>query len=174
MKKADKVELVKNLTNELGSATAIVLVDYTGLTVAMQQDLKKKLSVIGARMLVAKNTLFKIAAESAKLDSGVTTDTVLSGQTALIITKEDPIAPLQVVAKFAQEFEIPNLKVGIVDGNFQDTNTLITLSKLPSKDLLSAQVVGAIAAPMYGIVGVLNANMQKLLSILKQASEKSQ
>src|SRR3989344_1751611 len=110
MKKAEKVILVENLTENLKGATSVVLIDYTGLSVKKQQDLKKRLKVVGAAMSVVKNTLFKIAGTGAKVDDQALTDQVLSGPVALVITKDDPIAPLQVISKFASEFEIPNLK----------------------------------------------------------------
>ena len=166
MKKAEKIKLVENLTENLKSATSVVLVDYTGLSVKKQQDLKKRLKEISASMEVVKNTLFKIAGNQAKVDNQALTDEVLTGPVALVITKEDPISPLQVISKFAQEFEIPNLKVGIVEGTFRGKDDLEKLAKLPSKEVLYAQVVGSISSPLYGIVGVLNANMQKLVYIL--------
>ena len=166
MKKTEKTIFVQNLTEELKSATSVVLVDYKGLTVKMQQDLKKRLKEIGATLSVVKNTLFKRAGKEAKIDEGTLSDTVLVGQTALVISESDPIAPLQVLYKFAKEFELPKFKVGIVEGSFQDKMSLETLSKLPSKEILLGQAVGTIASPLYGIVGVLNANMQNLLFIL--------
>lgn len=171
MKKAEKTIFVQNLTEELKNATSVVLVDYSGLTVKMQQDLKKRLKAIDARMEIVKNTLFKIAGKEAKISDGALSDTVLTGQTALVISEGDPIAPLQVLYKFAKEFEIPQFKVGVVEENFQDKASLEILSKLPSKEVLFEQVVGAIASPLYGVVGVLNANMQKLLYILKTKAE---
>ena len=88
------------------------------------------------------------------------------------MSEDDPIAVLQVVSKFSKEFDIPNLKVGIVEGSFENQENLVALSKLPSKDILYAQVVGAIGGPLYGIVGTLQANMTKLVYILDQASKK--
>ncbi|KKQ25345.1 MAG: 50S ribosomal protein L10 [Candidatus Woesebacteria bacterium GW2011_GWA1_37_8] len=172
MKKVEKTKIVSDLTENLKGATSVVLIDYTGLSVKKQQDLKKRLKVVGAGMEVVKNTLFKIAGTNAKVDESALTDEVLSGPVALVITKEDPIAPLQVISKFATEFEIPNLKVGIVEGTFRGKNDLEKLAKLPSKEVLYAQVVGSVSSPLYGIVGVLNANMAKLVYILKEASEK--
>ena len=172
MKKVEKTKIVSDLTENLKGATSVVLIDYTGLSVKKQQDLKKRLKVVGAGMEVVKNTLFKIAGTNAKVDEGALTDEVLSGPVALVITKEDPIAPLQVISTFATEFEIPNLKVGIVEGTFRGKNDLEKLAKLPSKEVLYAQVVGSVSSPLYGIVGVLNANMQKLVYILKEASQK--
>ena len=169
MKRAEKSIFVKNLTEELKGASSVVLVDYSGLNVKAQQDLKKKLRDVNAKMIVVKNTLFKLAGESAKMPKETLTDTVLTGPIALIVTEDDPIAPLSVLGKFAQEHELPQLKVGIVEGNFQDTETLVLLSKLPSKETLVTQAVGVIGAPVYGLLTVLNGNMQKLLSVLNQA-----
>lgn len=169
MKKAEKGFFVQNLTEELKEASSIVLVDHSGLNVKAQQELKKRLREVNAKMLVVKNTLFKLAGASAKVPKETLTDTALAGPTALVMTEDDPIAPLQVLGKFAQEHEIPQLKVGIIEGKFQDNEQLITISKLPSKEVLVGQAVGAIGSPLYGIVRVLQGNMQKLISILEQA-----
>ena len=172
MKKAEKTFFVQNLTEEIKSASSVVLVDYTGLSVKMQQELKSRLAEANAKMAVVKNTLFKIAGKNAKFPEDALTDTALSGPTAMIITEDDPLTPLQVLAKFAKEFEIPQLKVGIVEGAFQDKENLTALSKIPSKEALYAQVVGTMAQPLNSIVYTLQANMQNLISVLKQKSEK--
>jgi len=171
MKRSEKPFFVDNLTEELKSATSVVLVDYTGLTVKMQQDLKRALKEVGAKMFVAKNTLYRLAADKAKLPEGAFTDTVLTGPTAFILTEEDPIAPLQVIHKFTVEREIPQFKIGVVEGSFQDKDALSTLAKLPGKEALMSQAVGTIAAPMYGLVGVLQGNLQKLVYILTESSK---
>lgn len=167
MYKKDKPDFVQSLTNKLTGTTATLLVDYTGLGVKKQQDLKKKLKEAESAMFVAKNRLFRIAAKSADFPDELLTDEILSGQTAFITTKGDPISPIQIMAKFAKENEVPQFKVGVVEGLFQNKENLVRLSKLPSKDVLFAQTVGAIASPMYGVVGVMQANMQKLIYILK-------
>ncbi len=172
MKRQEKPFFVSNLTEELKSASSVVLIDYSGMNVKTQQELKKNLKEVGAKLIVVKNTLFALAAKEAKFTKKTTTDTVLKGQTALIVTEDDPIAPLQILAKFASEFEVPQLKVGVVEGSFQDKDALETLSKLPGKDVLLAQVVGSIGSPVYGLIGTLNAKMQELIYTLEQASKK--
>lgn len=167
MKKQEKIFFVENLTEELRSAKSVVLINYAGLSVKAQQELKKRLKEVGAKMLVVKNTLLKRAGEAAKVDKEIFTDSVLTGQTALVISEDDPIAPLGVLGKFAKEFEVPQFKVGLVEGSFQDTEALKKLSALPGKDALLGQLLGALMSPSYGLVGTLNANMQKLLFILK-------
>lgn len=168
MKKAEKSFFVQNLTEELKSAKSVILINFAGMSVKTQQELKKRLKEANARMLVVKNTLFRRAAKEAKMTKEVLTDTVLTGQTALILADNDPFAPLQVLGKFAAEFEVPRFKVGLIEGVFQDTDTLEKVSKLPGKNVLVAQAIGAIAAPMYGIVAVLQGNMQKLVYILEE------
>lgn len=169
--KQKKEQLVEKLSHELSGAAALVLVDYAGLTVKAQQDLKKRLKTVSAKMIVVKNTLLKIAGSSAKLTDEFLEDTALTGPTALVIASDDPIAPIQALASFAKEFELPHLKVGIVEGNFQNQQNLHKLATLPSKSQLQAQVVGAVSAPLYGLVGTLQGNSQKLVFILSEYSK---
>ncbi|MBI3443760.1 50S ribosomal protein L10 [Candidatus Woesebacteria bacterium] len=171
MKKTEKAIFVENLTEELKSAKSVVLVNYSGLSVKNQQELKKRLSEVGAKMLVVKNTLLKRAGEAAKIEKEVLSDSVLSGQTALIIANEDAISPLSVLGKFVKEFEVPSFKVGIVEGSFQDTDSLTRLSTLPGRDALLGQLLGILAQPEYGLVSTLNGNLQKLVFIIQNARE---
>lgn len=161
-----KENLVAELTTKLEKVSTLVLVDYAGLTVKAQQDLKKRLKTVDAKMVVVKNTLIKIAGEKANLPKEFTEDVALNGPTALVMTEGDPIAPIQAVAAFAKEFELPHLKIGVVDGKFQDKTNLLKLSTLPGKNVLEAQVVGALSSPLYGMVGVLQGNLQKLVYVL--------
>ena len=171
MKKQEKTFFIQNLTEELKDASSVVFINYSGLSVKKQQELKKLLRGVDAKMIVVKNTLLKIAGTDAKVPQESLSSDVLSGQTALVITQQDPISPLQILAKFSKEFETPQLKVGIIEGGFQDKESLIVLSKLPGKDALLSQSVGAIGAPLYGLIYSLSANMQKLIFLLNQKSQ---
>lgn len=170
MKKAEKILFVDNLTANLKAAKSFVLINYTGLSVKFQQELKKRLKEVGAKMLVVKNTLLKRASEAAKIEKEALTDEVLSGQTALVISEGDPISFIQVLGKFAKEFSVPQMKVGIVDGLFQDNETLMKLSILPEKSVLLSQLLSSLMSPSYGLVGTLNGNLQKLVYVLKEVS----
>jgi len=172
MKKAEKIFFVENLTEELKSAKSVVLINFAGMGVKAQQDLKRKLKEVGAKMIVVKNTLLRLAGKTAKIDAKILEDTVLSGQTALIIAGGDDIAPIQVLGNFAKEFETPQMKVGIVDGLFQSGEALVKLSSLPNRDALLGQLLGALMGPTYGLVGTLNGNLQKLVCVLERATVK--
>lgn len=171
MKKQEKTFFVDNLSQELKDAKSIYLVDYSGLSVSMQQDLKKRLKEADAKMIVVKNTLLKLAGKKAKVTDSVLEDSILTGQTALILALKDPVSPLSTLAKFTKEFEIPKLKVGIVEGSFKDKEELDILSKLPGKDVLLYQTVGVIGSPIYGLLGTLESNFQKLMYILESKSK---
>ncbi len=171
MKKSEKPFFVDNLTEELKSANGYVLVDFSGLTVKLQQELKKKLSEVNGKMIIVKNTLFRLSAEKAKAPNEIASDTVLQGPTALVLTEDDPISLLQVLSKFAKESEVPQLKVGIIEGVFQNKETLIKLSNLPGKTVLQSQLIWSLSAPLYAVTGILQGNIQKLLWILKSKAE---
>ena len=170
MNKQNKKDLVVSLTPKLKDAVSVLVVNYTGLSVSLQQILKSELKKVGSDMVVVKNTLIKRAGKEAGFSDEMLTDEILSGQTALIISKEDAVAPIQVIGKFAKENQIPQFKIGLVEGNVQDKEALLKISTLPTKDVLYSQVVGSLMSPMYGLVGTLNGNMQKLLYVLKEVS----
>jgi len=172
MKKTEKAFFVENLAEELKKAKSSILVNYSGLSVSMQQDLKKELKGVGARMLVVKNTLFKLAGEKAKIPQETLEDSVLEGQNALILADEDPIAPLQILANFSVKHETPQFRVGIVEGYYHNQEALEKLSKFSGKDALFGQVLGTIASPTYGLIGVLQNNLNSLVYILSEASKK--
>lgn len=170
MNRTNKSDLIKSLAPELKKATSIVFVNFAGLSVSLQQKLKLELKAVGSDMTVVKNTLIKLAGKEAGLNNEVLTDEVLSGQTALIMTEGDGVAPIQVLGKFVKENQVPQFKVGVIEGAFQNKEALLKISTLPTKDVLFSQVVGSLMSPMYGLVGTLNGNMQKLLYILKEVS----
>lgn len=172
MLKAQKITFVDNLKEDLKGATSVVLVNYAGLGVKAQQELKKRLSEVDSKMVVVKNTLLKRAEEEAGFEKEILTPEILSGQTALVISSGDPIAPIQIMGKFAKEFEVPKFKVGMVEGSFQNQESLTKLASLPGRDALLGQFLGTLMGLEYSLVGTLNGNLQKLVYVLDQASKK--
>lgn len=174
MKKAEKQFFVENLTEELKDAKAVVLVNFAGLSVKSQQDLKSRLTEKDCKMIVVKNTLLKRAGEAAKINPEVLSDSVLTGQTALVISNSDPLTPIQILGKFVKEFEVPQFKVGIVEGAFQDKASLETLANLPGKDVLLSQLLRALMAPLYQATTTLSSNLEQLVYVLDQKAKNNQ
>ena len=163
MKKQDKQVLIDKLTKNLADAKSVTLVDFTGMNMQSQNDLKKKLKEASSKLVVAKNTLIKLSAINAKLPKELTDEVAtFKGQTALILGIEDPVAPIQITGKN----EAVKFKAGVVEGTYQNKEGLMMISKLPSKEVLVGTTVGSVAGPLYGIINNLEANIQQLLGIL--------
>lgn len=171
--KPEKKDYVEDLAQQLKSASSSVFVDFTGMGVVAQQELKSELRSCGGKMLVAKNTLLKLAGKAADLPEDTLTDEVLSGQTALVLSSDDAVAPIQILGKYSTSKELGHMKAGVVEGIFQNKESLLKISKLPGKQELYAKVVGGVASPMYGLVGTLQGNLNKLVWVLKAKVDQS-
>ncbi len=165
--KQEKIDYVGVLSDKLKAAKSVVFVDYSGMGVKLQQDFKARLREVGGSMVVAKNTLIKLASKNAGLPEEASSDELLSNQTALVFSGEDPVASIQILGKFAKDNEIPKIKAGMVEGVYIDQAGVVRIASLPSKEQLYANVVGAISSPMYELVGTLQGNLNKLAWILK-------
>lgn len=165
--KQEKKDYVDSLSGKMASAKSVVFVDYAGMSVSQQQDFKAALRQAGATMLVAKNTLIKIAATNAGYPEESYSGETLQGQTAMVLSSEDAVAPIQILGKYAKDNEIPKIRSGVVEGIYQDQTGIVKISNLPSREQLQANVVGATASPLYALLGTLQGNMNKLVWILK-------
>jgi len=169
MNKAQKTETLTNLTRELSESKSATIVNYKGMTMTDMQALRTALSAVGGKLTVVKNTLLRLALKNTfdTFDTFNTFDTsALEGQIALIVAKDDEVAPLQALAEYLKGADKPVLKFGVFEDKLINTEDLNTLSKLPGKPTLYGQLVGSLSVPTYGLVGVLQGNLQKLVYIL--------
>lgn len=149
-----KKQVVAELVETLKSAQAGVLVDYRGLTVEQDTDLRRKLREAGVEYKVVKNTLTRFAAKEVGLDG---LDEQLNGPTSLAVSAEDPVAPAKVIADFAKEVECLQIKAGFLDGNVISLEEVKTLANTPSRDTLIAKIMGSLNAPISNLVRTLQA-----------------
>ena len=147
-KKAQVVELVDVLKN----ATTGVLVDYRGLTVEEDTQLRNNLRAAGVKYFVVKNTLLRLAANQTGLED---LDSILHGPTALAIS-EDAVAPAKVLADFAKDNETLEIKSGFMDGKVLSLDEIKTLAKTPSKETLIAKIMGSLNSPISGLARLLS------------------
>ena len=169
MKKAHHIKVLDALSGKLSGAKSATVVNYQGLATKDLQVLRAELSKVGGTFTVVKNTLLKLALDKTQAGQDIPTN-ALDGPTAIILAKDDEVAPLSALAKFAKERALPKLKFGVFDNVIVDSEKLEILSKLPNKTTLYAQLIGTIAGPAYGLVGTLNANLQMLVYIFDQRS----
>ena len=148
-----KQQAVADLTEKFKTAAAGVFVNYWGLTVAEDTELRNKLREAGVDYAVIKNSIIKRAANNAGYDF----DEILAGPTALAFSFDDVVAPAKVLADFAKNHEVVALKAGFMDGKAMTLEEVDALSKIPSKDTLYAMLAGGLNACIAGLARALNA-----------------
>ena len=148
-----KKAVVESLTGKIQDATSVVFVDYKGITVAQDTELRKQFREAGVEYSVVKNTLTNFAAKNAGYDFSE----VLNGTTAMASTTGDPIAPARIVCEFAKKNKnVLSIKGGIVEGSVLTADQLNGFGELPSKNALVAQVLGTFLAPISSLAFVLD------------------
>ena len=148
-----KKAVVDSLTGKIQESSAVVFVDYKGISVAQDTNLRKPFREAGVEYAVVKNTLTNFAAKNAGYDFSK----VLNGTTAMASTTGDPIAPARIVCEFAKKNKIAlSIKGGIVEGSTLSADQLNKFGELPSKAALVGQVLGTILAPLSSLACVLD------------------
>ena len=162
MPKAEKVELVNKLKEQMEASTTMLLSDYAGLTVDQMTKLRKTLRENDVKFLIAKNTLLKIAADSIGGEYGKFAD-YWKGPTAVAFSEGDPTVSARLLYKFAKDNKKPVFKAGLVDGIIYDNVKLEQLAKMPGKDELLSKVVGVIVSPLTSLVGTLDGILREFV-----------
>ena len=156
---SEKQAIVAALVDDLKAASSGVLVDYKGITVAEDTALRHELRENGVEYAVVKNTLLRRALDDVDLGE---LDEVLSGTTSMAISKEDPIAPMRIVNKYAKQMgDRFNIKAGFMDGKVLSLEEIMALAELPSKEVLQAQALGMMLAPITSLAIVIKAIAEK-------------
>ena len=149
-----KKAIVDQLSERIDKATAVVFVDYKGITVAQDTELRNKFREAGVEYTVVKNTLTRLAANKVGFKEF---DEVLNGTTSMASTTDDPIAPARIVSEFAKKNKnVLKIKGGIVEGKVQSVDALNAFGELPSKNALIAQVLGTFLAPITSLAFVID------------------
>ena len=149
-----KKAVVTTLSGKIKEATSVVFVDYKGITVAQDTELRKQFREAGVEYTVVKNTLTRFAAK----ENGYNFDEVLNGTTAMASTTGDPIAPARIVCEFAKKNKGSTLSIkgGVVEGSVLSADQLNGFGELPSKNALVASVLGTFLAPISSLAFVLD------------------
>lgn len=162
--------LVDELSEKLKSSIAGVLVDYKGINVESDTKLRKELREANVDYFVVKNTMLLRAAKDAGLDG---LESVLTGTTALAVSKDDAVAAAKILAKYAEGSKGKfSIKAGFVEGGVLDAKGVEALAKLPGREELVAMTLRGLNAPITGFVNVLNGNIRGLVVALNAIKEK--
>ncbi len=154
-----KKAVVEALAAKLQESTSSVFVDYKGITVAQDTELRNQFRAAGVEYTVVKNTLTRFAANKIGYSDF---DELLNGTTALASTTGDPIAPARVICEYCKKNkDVVRIKGGLVEGKVLSVDELKSFGELPSKDALLAQVLGTFLAPISALAVVLDQIAQK-------------
>ena len=164
----EKQQLVKDLAEKLGGSVAGVLVDYKGTNVETDTEMRRKMREAGVEYAVIKNTMLRFATAEVELNE---LHQFLEGPTALAIHTDDPVAPAKLIFDYVGKDKPMQVKAGFVDGKFITAEQVEALSKLPDKEVLVAQVLGTMIAPISGLATVLNANIRGLAVALQAIAD---
>lgn len=153
-----KQPIVAEISELLNGAASAVAVDYRGLTVAQDTELRKQLREAGVTYKVYKNTLIRRAAEGTDFAA---LDPHLEGPTAIAVSKDDATAPARVLAEFAKKADKLEIKAGVVEGTYYDAKGMQAISSIPSREILLGRLFGSMKSPIANLARVLNQVAEK-------------
>ena len=157
-----KVELKKPIVEEIAAAVkdaqSVVLVDYRGLTVEQDTQLRKQLREAGITYKVYKNTMMNFAFKGTDCEALLP---YLEGPSAVAISTEDATAPARVLCKFAKTADALEVKGGMVEGIAYDAKGIGEIAKIPSREELLSKLLGSIQSPIANFARVMNQLAEK-------------
>ena len=153
-----KQPIVQEISDNIKDAQSVVLVDYLGLTVAEDTQLRRQLREAGVTYKVYKNTMIRFAAKGTAFEA---LEPNLEGPTALAVSKTDATAPARILAEFAKKADKLELKGGVVEGTYYDEKTINVIASIPSREVLLGRLLGSMQSPITNFARVLNQIAEK-------------
>ena len=157
-----KIEIKKPIVEEISAtikdAQSVVLVDYRGLTVAQDTELRKQLREAGITYKVYKNTMMNFAFKGTDFEALAP---YLDGPNAMAVSTTDATAPARVLAKFAQTAKKLEIKAGVVEGAVYDADGMKAISEIPSREELLSKLLGSIQSPIANFARCMNQLAEK-------------
>jgi len=165
MHRSDKERVVSQLAERLRSTETLMVADYRGLTMPEIEELRTRLLEAGARFTVVKNTLTRRAAEEAGAKDVLE---LIEGPTAIAFLEADgdPVAVAKVLSETARARDVLVIRGGLLEGSLVGDDAIKRLATLPPAEVLHAQLVGAVAAPLSTVVGLFAAPLRDLVGAL--------
>jgi len=169
--KEQKKEIFRNLIAKLDKSKSTIFVNFKGLGVKENEELRNKLREEKNEYYVAKKTLIDLAVKESGIKNMNTRE--FNGQVAAVFGYEDEVSPAKIIDEFNKKIENKLEFVGgILEGEFINDSKVYELAKLPSKQELYAKVVGSLNAPISGFVNALSGNLRNFVYVLKAIEEK--
>jgi len=169
MNRTEKESFVSDLRERVRKAPVVYLTDFTGLDVKSITQLRRSLKASGADYVVVKNRLAKLAFDETELPN-IFED--LTGPTGVVFGYDDAVAPAKTLTDFAKEHDKkPTFKLGILDQKVLHPEQIDRLAKLPSREVLLAQLAGLFEAPLAQLAAALEGKLQEMAGLLDALKE---
>jgi large subunit ribosomal protein L10 len=169
MNREQKAAAIAEIAENIKESDAVIAVDYRGISVPQAAELRAKLREAGTRFRVVKNTLTERAADEAGAEA---LKPLLEGPTAFAFVRGDAAAAAKAIADYARATDLLPFKGGLMDGNPLTPDEIKAISRLPSRDVLYGQLVGAVAYPLTGLARTLKGLISGMAVALGQIQEK--
>ena len=153
-----KQPIVEEISASIKEAQSVVLVDYRGLTVEQDTELRKSLREAGVTYKVYKNTMMNFAFKGTDFEGLAE---YLNGPSAVAISTEDATAPARVLAEFAKKAPKLEIKAGVVEGTVYDAKGMQAIAAIPSRDVLISKLLGSLQSPITNFARVMNQLAEK-------------
>ena len=153
-----KQPIVKEISDKIQNAQALVLVDHRGLTVAEDTELRKKLRAENVSYKVYKNTMMNFAFKGTDFEQLAD---LLNGPSALAISETDPAAPARVLVEFAKNAKALEVKGGVIEGKLYDAEALKEIAAILPKDQLLSKLLGSMQSPIANFARVVKQIAEK-------------
>ena len=153
-----KAPIVQEISDSIKDAQSVVIVDYRGLTVAEDTQLRKQLREARVTYKVYKNTFMNFAFKGTEFES---LSGVLEGPNAVAISATDATAPARIIAEFAKKAPKLEIKAGVVEGNFYDAEGMKAISAIPSREVLLSRLLGSMQSPIANFARVIKQIAEK-------------
>ena len=165
---SEKQAIVEALAERIKGASAGILVDYKGITVAEDTALRTELRKDAVEYTVVKNTLTRKALDKLGMNE---LDSVLEGTTSLATAENDPIAPFRIISDYSKKLgDRFNIKAAFMEGKVLNAAEIAEMAELPSKDALYAKVLGTMIAPITGLAVCLGQILEQKGGSLESAA----
>jgi len=169
MKRSEKDAIIDEVAERTSRSSAVYFADFTGLTVAEEQELRREFRKAGVEYTVYKNTLVRKALERVTGYDKVYD--YLVGPTGMAFCGDDISAPARIIKKYGEKSGKMKLKAAVLEHQVYDGSRIDDLASIPSRKELMAAILGSIEAPISGIVGAINALARDLVSVIDQIAE---
>ena len=153
-----KQPIVAEISEAIKDAQSVVLVDYRGLTVEQDTNLRKQLREAGVTYKVYKNTMMNFAFKGTDFEGLAP---YLEGPSAVAISTTDATAPARVLAKFAKDAKALEIKAGVVEGLVYDAKGMQAIAQIPSREELLSKLLGSLQSPITNFARVMNQLAEK-------------